>query len=556
MHIHDTVDTPHTSVETPTQLPSNNQKYTSINVTDDKIDIYHSERAKLKGSTFQAFCANVKTPDDVHNIIAIVGDDSPNKLATHFSYAYNLKDEPSDGTPPSSCRDDGENDAGGTLLRLLHRHHITDVILIGIRWYGGQHVGSDRFRYFESCAVEALESMGVSLKLQEIKPALRQTKPTRPSPSINTTNNISRSRPSTIKSTPGDNIIHCVDNLVLHDSTGNPLETEKMFPSEHTEKCWAPYYDLAIRALNEYDVQKTVTLVLGVRHLRQMMNNLLSSTSFRSKVCELKNTVAEKFPNVTLIICSIIPDSTPAMIDGAAMLNSILQDIAHTSGPNVRFADTASRYTDAHNSMSGVHPKPAYIWRMGQTIYRTCVMKSPNQRRSGGGERNKLTSNDKSRRAYSSVAAPRQSIAPPASQRSANTTEDKREHQPAVQPHNRPFESPQGFIAPNTQGLNPHQPTIQPLNNMPFESPQGFSAPNTQGLNTHQPTIQPLNRPFESPQGFSAPNTQGLNPLQSLMSNPFNALAPWFAMQMMTQPWASKGSIPGTNTNISSMACS
>ena len=121
---------------------------------------------------------------------------------------------------------------------------------------------------------------------------------------------------------------------------------------------------------------------------------------------------------------------------------------------------------------------------------------------------------------------------------------------------NRPFESPQGFIAPNTQGLNPHQPTIQPLNNMPFESPQGFSAPNTQGLNTHQPTIQPLNRPFESPQGFSAPNTQGLNPLQSLMSNPFNALAPWFAMQMMTQPWASKGSIPGTNTNISSMACS
>ena len=59
------------------------------------------------------------------------------------------------------------------------------------------------------------------------------------------------------------------------------------------------------------------------------------------------------------------------MIDGAAMLNGILQDIANLKGANVLYADTASRFADAHISMDGVHPKDGYVGRMAQEIKRS-----------------------------------------------------------------------------------------------------------------------------------------------------------------------------------------
>ena len=56
---------------------------------------------------------------------------------------------------------------------------------------------------------------------------------------------------------------------------------------------------------------------------------------------------------------------------GAEMLNGILQDVANLKGANVLYADTASRFADAHRSMDGVHPKDGYVGRMAQEIKRS-----------------------------------------------------------------------------------------------------------------------------------------------------------------------------------------
>ena len=45
--------------------------------------------------------------------------------------------------------DDGESGAGMVILRMLEREKITDHIVVVTRWYGGKHLGGDRFRHVQ-----------------------------------------------------------------------------------------------------------------------------------------------------------------------------------------------------------------------------------------------------------------------------------------------------------------------------------------------------------------------------------------------------------------------
>ena len=42
--------------------------------------------------------------------------------------------------------DDGEAGAGIVILRMLEREELMDHIIIVTRWFGGTHLGGDRFR--------------------------------------------------------------------------------------------------------------------------------------------------------------------------------------------------------------------------------------------------------------------------------------------------------------------------------------------------------------------------------------------------------------------------
>ncbi|WP_375281273.1 YigZ family protein [Pseudooctadecabacter sp.] len=60
--------------------------------------------------------------------------------ATHNTYAVILPD----GTPLKN--DDGEAGAGMVILRMLEREGLTGEIVVVTRWFGGTHLGGDRFR--------------------------------------------------------------------------------------------------------------------------------------------------------------------------------------------------------------------------------------------------------------------------------------------------------------------------------------------------------------------------------------------------------------------------
>lgn len=88
--------------------------------------------------------------------------------ATHNMYAYRIYQEKTKSFL-HDCDDDGENQAGGRLLHLLEIIDVKNVIVIVSRWYGGIHLGSDRFRHINNAARQVLEAANLISKHKDNK---------------------------------------------------------------------------------------------------------------------------------------------------------------------------------------------------------------------------------------------------------------------------------------------------------------------------------------------------------------------------------------------------
>lgn len=62
--------------------------------------------------------------------------------ATHNTWGVLLPDGPLKS-------DDGESGAGMVILRMLEREELRDHVIVVTRWYGGKHLGGDRFRHVQ-----------------------------------------------------------------------------------------------------------------------------------------------------------------------------------------------------------------------------------------------------------------------------------------------------------------------------------------------------------------------------------------------------------------------
>lgn len=74
--------------------------------------------------------------------------------ATHNSWACILSDE------GPVRHDDGESGAGAVILRMLEREGLRDTIVVVTRWYGGVHLGGDRFAHVVTCVRAYLAAEG------------------------------------------------------------------------------------------------------------------------------------------------------------------------------------------------------------------------------------------------------------------------------------------------------------------------------------------------------------------------------------------------------------
>lgn len=55
--------------------------------------------------------------------------------------------------------DDGESGAGLVILRMLEREGLTNHIVVVTRWYGGKHLGGDRFRHVQTAVRAYLDAL-------------------------------------------------------------------------------------------------------------------------------------------------------------------------------------------------------------------------------------------------------------------------------------------------------------------------------------------------------------------------------------------------------------
>ena len=68
-------------------------------------------------------CKNKKFAKATHNTWALITDEGPLK------------------------NDDGEAGAGMVIVRMLEREAVKNHVVIVTRWFGGKHLGGDRFRH-------------------------------------------------------------------------------------------------------------------------------------------------------------------------------------------------------------------------------------------------------------------------------------------------------------------------------------------------------------------------------------------------------------------------
>ena len=107
-----------------------------------------------RGSKYAVSGGPAKSREDVDSFLKNLKRAKKYAKATHNTWAVVF----SDGTPLKN--DDGEGGAGQIILQMLEREGLTDHVIVVTRWYGGKHLGGDRFRHVQDCVRHYLEMIG------------------------------------------------------------------------------------------------------------------------------------------------------------------------------------------------------------------------------------------------------------------------------------------------------------------------------------------------------------------------------------------------------------
>lgn len=110
-----------------------------------------------RGSRYAVAAGTVHTKADIDAFLAALRQRRKFDKATHHSWAALL----AAGGPLKN--DDGEAGAGAVILKMLERDAVPDRIVVVTRWYGGVHLGGDRFAHIVTCTRAALAALGAPL---------------------------------------------------------------------------------------------------------------------------------------------------------------------------------------------------------------------------------------------------------------------------------------------------------------------------------------------------------------------------------------------------------
>lgn len=114
--------------------------------------IQMSDVIRDRGSRYAVAGGVVEGRAGVEAFLKALKTDKKIAKATHNSWAVVLS-----GEGPVK-NDDGEAGAGAVILRMLEREGLTDCLVVVTRWYGGVHLGGDRFAHVVTCVRRFLEA--------------------------------------------------------------------------------------------------------------------------------------------------------------------------------------------------------------------------------------------------------------------------------------------------------------------------------------------------------------------------------------------------------------
>ena len=107
-----------------------------------------------RGSRYAVSGGPVRDATEVAALLADLRRTKRFAKATHHTWAAVL-----DGDPVKD--DDGESGAGALILQMLERAGLQDHVVIVTRWYGGKHLGGDRFRHVVDAVRHYLRETGL-----------------------------------------------------------------------------------------------------------------------------------------------------------------------------------------------------------------------------------------------------------------------------------------------------------------------------------------------------------------------------------------------------------
>jgi putative IMPACT (imprinted ancient) family translation regulator len=106
-----------------------------------------------KGSKYAVSGCPVGSRARIDSVLKALKRNKSYAKATHNTWGALLPEE-----GPVKA-DDGESGAGMVILRMLEREALEGHLVIVTRWYGGKHLGGDRFRHVQTCVRSYLDAL-------------------------------------------------------------------------------------------------------------------------------------------------------------------------------------------------------------------------------------------------------------------------------------------------------------------------------------------------------------------------------------------------------------
>lgn len=121
------------------------------------IEVFTSDIIIDRKSIFQAFYANIDSAPEAEQFRQQLLQNNKIKNATHNMFVWKVNEN---GIIKSDSDEDGESGAASRMMHLVNLTGACNFAVIVSRWYGGTHLGPDRWKHINNSLRTILDEQG------------------------------------------------------------------------------------------------------------------------------------------------------------------------------------------------------------------------------------------------------------------------------------------------------------------------------------------------------------------------------------------------------------